>query len=148
MGDFHKYSDDISEETPKKTRFYHIQTAPTEDILSEKYAEQLNIGSLYINKNKKNLYTALYEKHNLFGSVLYDSENTRPKDKIKAGAQDQLSAPQYFDPESIYRSENITAASDLPVTEIGSARPGVMTLSVLVGSTSTNLTTAFWSTGV
>ena len=112
QGDFHRYSDDRSGST-KNTRFYHMQTAPTVDLLSKNYAKQVKINN-YDNSNRKGLYDELFAHHELFGSALYDNRNTRQSDKNYL--HDYLTSPQYFDPEVTqdYRG-NDSLNSDLPV---------------------------------
>lgn len=113
QGDFHRYSDDLSGST-KDTRFYHMQTAPTVDLLSKSYAKQVKISNYETNSIRAKLYDELFANHELFGSALYDNKNTRQSNKNYL--QDYLTSPQYFDPEVTqdYRG-NDSQDSDLPV---------------------------------
>ena len=111
QGDFHRYSDSSSE-GPENTRFYHMQTAPTVDLLSKNYAKQVKINSYDNTEDREALYKELFAKHELFGSDLYDNKD------IKASGtspNDYLTSPQYFDPEVPQYRDNNSEASDLPV---------------------------------
>ena len=111
-GDFHRYSDSLSGNT-KNTRFYHMQTAPTVDLLSKSYAKQIKINNYNNSSNRDTLYNELFANHELFGSVLYDNKNTRESDKKYLN--DYLTSPQYFDPEITQSRGNNSLDSDLPI---------------------------------
>ena len=121
QSDFHRYSDDLATNSPAKTRFYHVQTSPTVDLLSGSCASKANLQK-YLKSSDvtiQDTYDELFTNYKKFGSVLYDNVNNR---SVSGGAkkfsQEYLTAPQYFDPESIdyhLAYSNVSSANcDLP----------------------------------